>query len=431
MKHICEICNYETKYKSHLRNHLNSEKHKRVVLIQENQKNPTQSQNGDFSDFPEQKKGNIITYAIANLNNGEDTSSDSDSNSASSNKATTKLLELDSSSLTKCNKCLLEFTQRVNMLRHSRTCNFDKLKTLVEDTSTSDKLLIDNKCPLCKLQCVNKSGLVKHVNSCVSKKINSIASDNTKVQLLQLENKLLHEKESIRKEHVSDLQKGLSHGRKMDIATSCNMNGIIQTTMRAMTFATTHYNTAPALENFDTDFKDPYTFYIDYDEFPEVADDNTKIIVDNKEITKNEFIVEHIAFLVEHKKVVKYYTEKIAHFYKKEEPHKQSLWNFDTSRHNYGISVKSNDKVYWQKDKQGLTTTKKILDPMLRFTIDIIKSLVPNYLSKLSQSSLLMKKVAYLSDFVNSVETNTLQPEIIKKLSPIMFLDVVKQITYN
>ena len=28
MIHKCEICNYETKYKSHMRDHLESEKHK-------------------------------------------------------------------------------------------------------------------------------------------------------------------------------------------------------------------------------------------------------------------------------------------------------------------------------------------------------------------------------------------------------------------
>lgn len=417
MIHECKICNYTTKYKSHFRDHLNSTKHKKI----EESTKTYKPKNLPLNTIKSIDKGfeNKISSNEVFLKDDKNPQSDVITSNINEHK-------------NQCNKCYLIFSHRHHMLRHNKTCKFDKIRELIGNDKDIHILLSKNICPLCKVVCEDKKGFMKHVNLCILKK----TEDNLKFNVLEVELKLLREqlnssreKEVLLEKNNQNLIKGFFNEQRINMASTCNINGLIQN-QKPLKYASVNFCSAPPLENFDNEFKDPYTFFIDYKEYPEVEDDDTKIIVDEKEISKDEYIVDHIIFLVEHKKFVQYFTDRVAYFYKKEEPKYQSLWNFDTSRHNYGVSLKSENKTIWHHDKKGLLTTQKILDPMLKFTIKIIKSYMKKKSNKIQMSTYQLKRIEHLMEFINLVETNTLQPEIIKKLSPIMYLDVTKQLEY-
>ena len=50
-----------------------------------------------------------------------------------SEKLSAELMDSDSDTnkIHKCKKCMLEFNHRHNMLRHTKTCNFDKLTNYI------------------------------------------------------------------------------------------------------------------------------------------------------------------------------------------------------------------------------------------------------------------------------------------------------------
>jgi hypothetical protein len=442
-KYYCDKCNYGSKYKSHINDHYKSRKHHKVIELLEKleiapkgleiaPKCPDAPKNsglrGKNEDFtPKQVKK-------TSLNN-------SDTDDSAQNKQKTNNYV--------CEKCDIKFSKKYHLSRHQKTCNFIKLDIIDKDNKHNE----DNNeilCYLCKNKYTSKSGLVRHMKNCITR-------DDTKDLIIEKLQEKIKEKDEIHmKEKIGLLEKRIEellddkkHSQKMDMANACNTNGLIQANMRAITFANKYFTSAPPLEHFNNEFKDPYSFYIDYKECPQVQDDseeedetssdfeklvnqnNNKILCNNKVITKDEYIVDLIAFLVETNQVAKYFSEKIVYFYKNEkEPHKQSIWNFDTSRYNFGISIKLDDKTSWHTDKLGLTTTDKILNPLLQFTVSIITKTTLHLLSELSSKQSLMNKINYLSMFIHSVKSNTLQPEIIKYISPIMHLDTNKYMKY-
>jgi hypothetical protein len=209
MIHKCDICKYETKYKSHLTNHFNSQKHKKIKEIQDSKEliNKTEVkddyENKDFYKYISEKLSAELM--------------DSDS---------------DTNKIHKCKKCMLEFNHRHNMLRHTKTCNFDKLTNYIKN---KEDYLDKCKCPICELQCLNKGGFVKHTNVCITNKIKEdnnpkSVQDNKQrqIELLILENKLLREKEDKNKEEIKALLEERNKCNKQIFEKHLIMNEYIQ-----------------------------------------------------------------------------------------------------------------------------------------------------------------------------------------------------------
>jgi hypothetical protein len=472
MKHECKTCNYSTVYPSHFRSHMISKRHlKREEDTKKSEGGPTSPtdslksdkvrstdlsdfiksdkvRSSDLSDLAKSQSDKSVRRTLSDLaelaksKSGEVRTSDlSDlavlAGAKSDKVQTSDLTDLivyneskdqiiDSLQGLQCEKCNLKFSDKSNLARHKKRCKFDcKNKDMLESIN-------NNICPLCKSQYTKKSGLVRHMNNCKSKeKVKE--TDIILEKVMQKIEKMETHQTQIINEQWNQIKKERQYSHQMSVANACNMNGLIESNMKAMTFLEKFHTNTPQLEDFSKDFEDPYLFYIDYSQHP-IIEGTNKILYNKKtEMTKDEYISDLILFLQETKELVKYYTERIIVFYKNDkEPQRQAVWNVDTSRHNYTVSLKYNDKVEWHKDKQGHITTEKILRPLLEFTVNIIRNKIEALYKELTTTKNttsmmdIVKKQQLLSEFIFSVQKNTLQPEIIKKLSPLMFFDVKK-----
>ena len=155
MIHECKICNYATKYKSHLRTHLISVKHKK-----EEEKANTLIYPTTLINLPNTMLFlKTPCFTMLNKNNRasevENKILIDDKNKAlsSDNKTQKKeILSSEKKSLKKteiknCDKCNTYFTHRHHMLKHRKTCNFDKIKEMFKNTTNIDELLSNNICP--------------------------------------------------------------------------------------------------------------------------------------------------------------------------------------------------------------------------------------------------------------------------------------------
>ena len=141
-----------------------------------------------------------------------------------------------------------------------------------------------------------------------------VVSKNNDVELVKLEyeNKLLQEKLKAEEKLNSIISEQAKTSNNLAVGNMCNVNGLIQnntgliqnntgliqnnndlieTNMRSMTFLNKYVNDAPSLEHFNTDFKDPYIFYIDYAANKKLKDesklDNSKVLILSKVKMKN------------------------------------------------------------------------------------------------------------------------------------------------
>jgi hypothetical protein len=339
----------------------------------------------------------------------------------------------------RCEYCGITSEYKTNLQRHMKKCKLKGIN-LSENNETlkTNTELIDNlKCPFCKLQCSRKSSLIKHITACDKSNTQIISAQKEEIIKVKYENELFKEKHKMIEDKLEYTEKVNDFLKQITVATTCNMNNLIESNMRTINFLNKYVPNAPKLEHFNDDFEDKFSFYIDYTIHPVCQDNSSKIYYNNKElVTKEEFIIELITFLQDTKQTIKYFVDQIVYFYKNEkEPHKQSIWNLDIYRYNYTISSESDGKKLWLTDKQGQIIIEKILNPLFEFTSEIIKKkigelvldineLIKEY--KTSEMTRKLKEQEYLTDFIVSIKKNELQHEIIKKLSPFLFFDVQK-----
>jgi hypothetical protein len=435
-KYTCEKCNFASDYKSHYTEHLNTKKHLKSIsdsIVVSTKENSKSAVLGD--DKPP------LETTTLDLN-------------------TTKLAETSF----QCDHCYIYINNKSNYYRHLHKCviklNEDKVINIPKDIIK--KCIHNLQCPLCKHQCSRQSSLNIHIRNCKGsysshKEVKEIIREDEKdklIQELKEENKKL--KEDVKIVALTERLKGseklnevyaenAKNTNQLNLAHSCNYNGLIQTNMRSMTFLEKFMSNAPELKTFIEEYKDPYAFFIDYKEHEEAKNRDTSnsnskeniLYYDEDKMSKDDYIVEHILFLQKTKKTVNFITERLVHFYKKEhEPVKQSIWNVDIYRYNFTVSLKSGTKTIWHSDKQGHTTAEIIITPLLQFICKIlekhIKKLQKNMkqLAKEMKTSIIVnsaKNIEHLTDFIMSVKNNELQQEIIKRMSPLFSLDVKKQ----
>jgi hypothetical protein len=417
MTFTCQCCNYSTKYSTHYKKHISSRKH-------------IKREKGAKLKEPVPLLHKSHKYGIYDLKTNitdDNTSDDNDSDINSSSKMPIKTKEH------KCKKCDLILCSSSNLIKHMRRCNYVK-----NDEVDHIKCINSNICPRCFIEFSYKQTFMKHFMSCGNNKDN----ESTKIKLLhsEYEKKILGEKLKASEKIVEILTEQNKNTNTLAVGNMCNVNGMIETNMRSITFLNKFMNNAPCLEHFNTEFKDPYIFYIDYDEHKKLKKEckleNTKeniLYYDEDKMTKDDFIADHIFFLQRNKQTVKFIVERLLYFYKKEgDSIKQSIWNIDMYRYNFTICLKTGNKTLWHSDKQGQTTTEMILDPLLSFTSGIVQKHIESLqkdMQKLAKQKKtnemlsLLKKVETLTEFILSVKNKELHQEIIRKLSPLLFFD--------
>jgi hypothetical protein len=435
MKFSCSLCNYSTIYSTHYQKHIDTQKHQKRITVSETMDvNPPGCQN-----LKSGGSDNLADYIIA------DTSEESENE---------KLL---------CEHCGLKLYSQSSLNRHLNTCSLKNIKPEQKDD------VKNLKCPMCNLQCNRKSSLTRHIKICTNKPVKpskpdkpekNLTKEELKIKLIKAEyekkladyeRKLIEEKLKAKDDRLKDKDKIIDvyaeqtkNSNDLAIGNMCNVNGLIHTNMRAMTYLKKYSPNTPALKSFMEEHDDPYIFFIDYEEH-ERAKENDKsdlnsknniLYFDEDKMTKDDFLVDHILFLQKSNKLETYIAERLIHFYKKEGDNaQQSIWNIDIYRHNFAISVKSGNTTIWHSDKGGQMTADIVIKPILEFVCEILKKnllVIGTRMGELSQKGRtnevvnLVKDMGLINDFIFSVKNNTLPQQIIRKISTAFTIEKAK-----
>lgn len=179
----------------------------------------------------------------------------------------------------------------------------------------------------------------------------------------------------------------------------------MKTSMSTLSYLIKNYNNVPLLKKLEE--YDAIKYDYDDDKFIEV------IIYEHK----NKHLDAYIGnFIVES--------------YKKEDPSEQSIWNSDTSRLTYLIKfILENNEIDWQVDKKGVKTNECIIVPVL----DHINDCLSTYLLKPSVDFCMnsshrelteyKNNVNYIMEIRKSIETQTLNNNILKYIAPHFYLN--------
>jgi len=271
-------------------------------------------------------------------------------------------------------------------------------------------------CDFCNTQFTKPCNLSRHRNNCSLKKQ---SNDNFNIQISELNNKIAElniklnnqNNESTIKlndyvkmldqkdETISVLKSEVAHLKSI----VNNTGSIIKTSVSTMAYVINNYRDAAALESLK-----------DYSAI-QYENDNTEFI--------ENLIYEH-----NNNKLHIYISDFIIKTYKKDDPSKQSLWNSDTSRLTYLVrEIITNNKVDWKIDKKGIKTTKFIIDPILEYIDEQVRSYVEAYevdhRISAKEAEKQMMKLKSGMEIIKSIETKLLNEEILKYITPHFYLN--------
>jgi hypothetical protein len=296
--------------------------------------------------------------------------------------------------------------------------------------NTNDIKTTDLTCEYCKKEFGFATNYTRHKKTCKVK----IEYERKKEFDMKLQMELDKKEIEMLKQTIGEMRGDKQFSNKMLECNTINMNGMIKTNISALNFLNTNYKDAPCLESFDQEFTDPFVFYLDKKD-KDVTYNGESFIYKKEEKKKDEYLADKILDLQKEDIIVNYYCNKIEdHYRHHDNPEKQSCWASDSARNNFTICEEKADKTKgWFPDKKGIIFTKKIIKPLLDFTVNIVQSKIDiitkkiKKMTNLTKMTDLIKQANILADFIKSVDEHKIQPEIINKLSPIFFLDTSKQ----
>lgn len=298
---------------------------------------------------------------------------------------------------------------------------------------------VNNLCKYCGTKYVQKSSLTRHLLRCkireqtdTIEKIKlqyELEKKDYEIKMRDLEIKLIKQVNEKHEEH-NMFQK------KVIASNSINLNGALKVSMNAMTFLNKYYNDTPPLKTFEEEFANPYQVY---EEDGVVTYENDMYIIDGVSIEKDKYIVDKIMLLEINNDGVKFFAGLIESIYKNNKyPHLQAYWSKDTSRNNFTYREKITDGIVrWSPDQDGRIITSKVITPLLRFTVDVVRKELQRLALEVEQKRkdndletlvYIVKKQELIAGFINKVKKNELQEEIIKKVAPSFYLDVTKHL---
>lgn len=321
------------------------------------------------------------------------------------------------------------------------TISFSTIKSekLNKRDNISNKKIIE--CEYCKKTFTRQYSLMRHYSTCqikkekdMEKKIKEKYEIEYKIKELEFKLKQKEKDVDTMSKQIEEMKENEQFHKSMIASESNNLNGALQVSMSAITFLEKYHTETPPLKTFEEEFANPYQVY----EQEGVKYENDGYIVNGVKIDKDKYIVDKMELLEQNEDTVKFFAWLMESIYRNHKyPHLQAYWAKDTARNNYSVrETVAGNIVIWSDDKDGKIIINKVITPLLKFTEAVLRKEL-NKLAKnvnikkqerdINGMLILIKKQEILTGFINKVEKNELQEEIIKKMAPSFYLDVKKQ----
>jgi hypothetical protein len=307
-----------------------------------------------------------------------------------------------------CNSCSYSTNDASNWSKHKNTKrhlkkvqynNNSKIDTqgdthtdtqvdIQADTEISAKVLSVEKeknkylCPHCSEAFCYKSGLYRHMkHRCVN--VRETKTDKELIVSLrkELDNRFIESINDLR-EHNKFLQSIVEKSEN----TTNEAIKTVKTSVNALAYVTANFTNAPLLS--------PIPNY-----------SQIKKYCGEKPIGKV------IADLYADDRLIKYLGEVLVQYYKKEDPHEQSLWNSDCSRLSYLIRIAINERPSWITDKKGVQLKDHIIKPLLDFIEKEILDLMKNRNNTIDT-------IYSCSKLLIDIRNSVISDDLIKYLAP-------------
>lgn len=298
-----------------------------------------------------------------------------------------------------CKICNYNTPDKCNYQKHTNTKKHkDKIQELTDllaEYQNPIQTIEENvfKCPYCNNHYANSGNLSRHKTLCAEKQ-QLIDKINNQAELLKQKEETI----VILTDEVKYLQLLLE-----------NAGSLIKTSVHAISYAMAHYKNAPVLETLK----------------------DCSVLKYNQ--TDTDFI-ENLVVEYKNKLLPSYLGDFIIKTYKKDDPTQQSIWNSDTNRLTYIVKELINTtNTDWQVDKKGIKITKYIIEPMLTYIENLIRSYIENFdthtnLYKPKEAEYKMMKLKYATDIIKIIEDRVLHDDILKYISSHFYMNKIKMV---
>ncbi len=299
-----------------------------------------------------------------------------------------------------CVFCDYKSDRKYNIDKHIKACQYR----------------IKNRCLYCQNDFASSSSLSRHIKICniridkekeLENEINKIKS-STEITLLKQKIVFYDELMEANKVKIDELESEAKYYKDLIIGAG----NLAHKTVSAFGYVMKKYENAPCLTCLD-----------DY-----------KVIHPNMD---DAGFVREISYSFEKKTLAAFIGNFIIQFYKKDDPSIQALWNSDTSRFTYFIKQLFNEKGFWKVDKKGITVKEIIIDPMIDYILNLIKSQVQNIcnFNKTNSAFLRCKEIEdnnkyllKLTEIKQEIDLGNVSNDVLKYISPFFYLDRSKQV---
>jgi hypothetical protein len=325
----------------------------------------------------------------------------------------------------------LERIQRTNINDNLSNSNIDKLNVTgniiinnVVNENTSEPTPKLYKCKKCTFATKHKSSYFRHKSGCKDNG-NSVDDDvnfkkiiqnfqdklNEKDKILNEKDKIITEKDKVISQLKDDQNVYLkSLVKEAGMLVNKNTNLAIKS-VSTLSYVIQNYPNAPALE------------LVPESKYDEIAAPNCTIPIT-------------VVHYYRKKKLASYLGNYVVEFYKKEDPHLNSVWSSDVVRETFVYRELVGDKLDWIVDKVAKKIGKKIIDPMLSFIKQklIVFNAEENKLSKnmkLSSGEMGIHVANNTDgmDITREIENDNLKHQILKYIAPFFYLN--KALTFE
>jgi hypothetical protein len=270
--------------------------------------------------------------------------------------------EISNNNLKSCNNCDKFFSCRQSLYRHRKTCKKNDGTTIAELKA--------------KIKLLEQEAIIRE--------------KDVELKLLQQETKYL-------REQVKD-----KDSFKF-IAESTAKN--TDSSLSALNYIIKHYNNAPPIHTFSN-----YNLFF----------------LGNEKFTIPQIMMHY------HKKkeLHSFIGDKLLLDYKKEDnPGLQSFWNTDATRQSFALREKGKNGAVWSKDKEGLRTSHHAVKPALKYIKGELEQYKTGLSKEMEDEDLPVDKqietinnLKSASEIIMSIESDELRKNIVKYMSPSMYL---------
>lgn len=277
-----------------------------------------------------------------------------------------------------------DYTRHVASRKHSEKVDADTITHLAEHeiSPTAENVYT---CPNCHNNFSRGSSLSRHKKTCMEN------------LLKEKDNIIQHTEIDTLKKQMQMMQEQLSVFTTLVKSTTINQSGS-KPAITSINYVINNYNDAP-----------PLTKLLSYDHMLE---------------SKTQTIVDIICMYHESNTLDKFIGDFIIKSYKKTDHKKQSMWNTDSSRFTYLIKeFYETGKSSWVIDKRGVKTQECIIQPVLDYLKDTLKTYVEEELSQTRKTGVFKQRTATAGIVLEILGSGKLGDDIIKYIAPFFYLN--------